>query len=44
MGAIADQLGHSSTDTTRIYSKIVNKMQENPARYLEAMLTAQATV
>jgi integrase/recombinase XerD len=44
LDAIADQLGHSSTDTTRIYSKIVNKMQENPARYLEAMLTAQATV
>jgi len=43
MGAIADQLGHSSTDTIRIYSKIVNKMQEN-RKFLEAMLTAQATV
>jgi len=43
LDAIADQLGHSSTDTTRIYSKIVNKMQENP-KFLEAMLTAQATV
>ena len=44
LDAIADQLGHSSTDTTRVYSKIVNRMQENPARYLEAMLTAQAIV
>jgi hypothetical protein len=33
-------LGHSSTDTTRIYVRIVDKMTENPARYLEAMLEA----
>ncbi len=25
--------------TTRIYARIVDKMTENPARYLEAMLT-----
>ena len=36
--AIADQLGHASTDTTRIYARIVNRISENPARYLEAML------
>jgi integrase/recombinase XerD len=44
LDAIADQLGHASTDTTRIYARIVDKMTENPAKYLEAMLTAQAIV
>jgi len=39
--ALADMLGHSSTDTTRVYSKIVDKLTENPARYLEAMLGGQ---
>jgi integrase len=38
--ALADMLGHSSTDTTRVYARIVDKMTENPARFLEAMLTA----
>jgi len=38
LDAIADQLGHASTDTTRIYVRIVDRMTENPARYLEAML------
>jgi len=38
--AIADMLGHSDPSTSRIYAKIVDKMTENPARYLEAMLTA----
>jgi hypothetical protein len=33
----------ASTDTTRIYARIVDKMTENPARYLEAMLAAQAS-
>lgn len=36
--AIADMLGHASTDTTRVYTKIVNRLKENPACYLEAML------
>jgi site-specific recombinase XerD len=40
LDAIADQLGHASTDTTRIYARIVNRMTENPALYLEAMLAA----
>ena len=44
LDAIADQLGHASTDTTRIYARIVDRMTENPARYLEAMLTAQVSV
>jgi integrase len=44
LDAIADQLGHASTDTTRIYARIVDRMTENPARYLEAMLTAQASI
>jgi integrase/recombinase XerD len=44
LAAIADLFGHSSTDTTRIYARIVDKMTENPAKFLEAMLTAQATV
>ena len=38
--ALADMLGHSSTDTTRIYVRIVDKMTENPAKYLDAMLMA----
>jgi integrase len=38
VGAIADRLGHSSTDTTRVYSKIVDRMTENPAKHLDAML------
>jgi len=36
--ALADMLGHSSTDTTRVYVKIVDRIKENPAKYLEAML------
>jgi site-specific recombinase XerD len=43
LDAIADQLGHASTDTTRIYARIVDMMTENPARYLEAMLAASAS-
>ena len=36
--AIADMLGHSSVDTTRIYSKIVDRLKENPTRYLEELM------
>ena len=36
--ALADMLGHTSTDTTRVYARIVDRMTENPARYLEAIL------
>ena len=38
MDAIADMLGHASTATTLIYAKIVDKMKENPARFLEVLL------
>lgn len=38
--ALADMLGHSRTDTTRAYARIVDRMTENPARYLEAMLSS----
>jgi len=37
-------MGHADVSTTRIYAQIVNKITENPAKFLEAMLTAQATV
>lgn len=36
--SIADALGHASVDTTRIYAQIVRRMEENPARFLEAAL------
>jgi len=39
LDALADMLGHADTSTTRVYAKVVNKMQENP-KFLEAMLTA----
>jgi integrase/recombinase XerC len=38
LDAIAGMLGHASTNTTLIYAKIVDKMTENPARYLEAVI------
>jgi site-specific recombinase XerD len=42
--ALVDMLRHADASTTRIYTPVVNKMQENPAKFLEAMLTAQVTV
>jgi hypothetical protein len=33
--ALADMLGHSGTDTTGVYARIVDKMTEKPARFLE---------
>ena len=44
LDTIADQLAPASTDTTRIYTRIVDRMTEDPARFLEAMLTAQVSV
>ena len=37
LDAIGDLLGHASVQTTRVYSKIVDRMRENPARYLEEL-------
>ncbi|NLE76337.1 MAG: recombinase XerC, partial [Chloroflexi bacterium] len=31
-------LGHASIQTTTVYAKIVDRMAENPARYLEGLL------
>ena len=38
LDAIAGMLGHSSVTTTQVYARIVDRMTENPARYLEALL------
>jgi integrase/recombinase XerD len=38
LDAIGDMLGHSKPETTMVYAKIVNKMQENPAVFLDAVL------
>ena len=40
LDAIGDMLGHASTDTTRVYARIVDRMAENPARYLADLLGA----
>ena len=37
--SIQDALGHSSVETTQVYAKIVDRMRENPALYLEKLLT-----
>jgi hypothetical protein len=38
--ALVDTLRHADKSTTRIYVQVVNKMQENPAKFLEAILAA----
>jgi site-specific recombinase XerD len=38
LDAIAGMLGHANVTTSQAYAKIVEKMTENPARYLEAVL------
>jgi hypothetical protein len=40
LDVLADMLGNAEASTTRICAQVVNKMQENPARFLEAMLAA----
>lgn len=36
--AISGAMGHSSIETTQVYAKIVDRIQENPARYLDALM------
>ena len=36
--ALAGMLGHASVTTTQVYAKVVDRVTENPARYLEAVL------
>lgn len=38
LDAIAGMLGHANITTTSIYARLVDRMTENPARYLEAMM------
>jgi len=38
--SISQALGHSSVETTQVYAKIVDRVQENPALYLGRMLGA----
>ncbi len=38
--SISQALGHSSTKTTEGYAKIVDRIKENPALYLETLLAA----
>ena len=44
LDAIADMLGHSSTTTTQVYAQIVDRMSENPAKYLEAAMKGQKAI
>ena len=41
LDAIAGMLGYTSITTTSIYARLVDRMTENPAPYLEAMMGAQ---
>ncbi len=43
LDAIGGMLGHSSVTTTQIYAQVVNKMKENPAVFLSAMLGSDDT-
>jgi site-specific recombinase XerD len=38
LDAIAGMLGHASVTTTSIYAHIVDRITENPARYLEELI------
>ena len=40
MEAIGDKMGHQSTDTTRVYARIVDHMRQNPTTRLEGLLFA----
>lgn len=36
--AISGAMGHSSIETTQVYAKLVDRINENPARYLDALM------
>lgn len=36
--AISAAMGHSSIETTQVYAKLVDRMTDNPARYLAALM------
>jgi len=38
LDAIGAMLGHSKLETTQVYARIVDKVQENPSRYLDELL------
>lgn len=38
LSAISGAMGHSSIETTQVYAKIVDRINENPARYLSALM------
>jgi hypothetical protein len=31
-------LGHSSVETTQVHAKVVDRIQENPTKYLEELM------
>jgi hypothetical protein len=43
LDAIAGMLGHASVPTTGIYARIVDKIAENPAQYLEELMGLSQT-
>jgi hypothetical protein len=40
LDALAGRLGHAGVTTTGIYAQTVDKITENPARYLETVMGA----
>ena len=40
LDAIAGQLGHASVTTTQVYAKVVDRITENPAKFLESLLAS----
>jgi len=36
--SISQALGHSSIETTQVYAKLVDRIQENPTKYLEELM------
>jgi site-specific recombinase XerD len=36
--SISQALGHSSVETTQVYAKVVDRIRENPTKYLEGLM------